>query len=30
MFGERHYAMLPRPELLPTVLIDWLRRLVVS
>ena len=30
MFGERHYAMLPRPELLPTVLVDWLRRLVVS
>ena len=30
MFGERHFAMLPRPELLPTVLVDWLRRLVVS
>src|SRR5690606_34167694 len=30
MFGERHYAMLPRPELLPTVLVDWLRRLVVG
>jgi nitric oxide reductase NorD protein len=30
MFGERHYAMLPRPELLPTVLLDWLRRLVVG
>src|SRR5690606_17874836 len=30
MFGERHDAMLPRPELLPTVLVDWLRRLVVG
>lgn len=30
MFGERHYAMLPRPELLPTVLVDWLRRLVMA
>ena len=30
MFGERHYAMLPRPELLPTVLVDWLRRLVAG
>ena len=30
MFGERHFAMLPRPELLPTVLVDWLRRLVVG
>jgi nitric oxide reductase NorD protein len=30
MFGARHYAMLPRPELLPTALVDWLRRLVVN
>ena len=30
MFGAQHYAMLPRPELLPTVLVDWLRRLVVG
>ena len=30
MFGERHFAMLPRPELLPTVLVDWLRRLVAG
>jgi nitric oxide reductase NorD protein len=30
MFGERHFAMLPRPELLPTVLVDWLRRLVTG
>jgi nitric oxide reductase NorD protein len=29
-FGERHYAMLPRPELLPTVLVEWMRRLVVN
>ena len=30
MFGAKHFAMLPRPELLPTVLVDWLRRLVVG
>jgi nitric oxide reductase NorD protein len=30
MFGDRHFAMLPRPELLPTALVDWLRRLVVG
>ncbi len=30
VFGPHHYALLPRPELLPTVLLDWLRRLVVS
>ena len=28
LFGPHHYALLPRPELLPTVLLDWLRRLV--
>ena len=28
VFGPQHYALLPRPELLPTVLLDWLRRLV--
>lgn len=28
VFGPHHYALLPRPELLPTVLLDWLRRLV--
>lgn len=29
IFGARHYALLPRPELLPTVLLDWMKRLVV-
>lgn len=28
VFGPNHYALLPRPELLPSVLLDWLRRLV--
>jgi nitric oxide reductase NorD protein len=28
VFGPKHYALLPRPELLPGVLLDWLRRLV--
>lgn len=28
VFGPHHYALLPRPELLPVVLLDWLRRLV--
>lgn len=30
VFGPHHYALLPRPELLPTVLLDWLRRLVTG
>lgn len=30
VFGPHHYALLPRPELLPTVLLDWLRRLVAT
>ena len=30
VFGQNHYALLPRPELLPGVLLDWLRRLVVA
>lgn len=30
IFGANQYAMLPRPELLPTVLLDWMRRLLVS
>jgi len=30
IFGARQYALLPRPELLPTVLLDWLTRLVRS
>ncbi|MGE4405599.1 nitric oxide reductase activation protein NorD [Pseudomonas sp.] len=29
VFGTGQYALLPRPELLPSVLLDWLRRLVV-
>lgn len=28
VFGPHYYALLPRPELLPQVLLDWLRRLV--
>lgn len=28
VFGAQQYALLPKPELLPTVLIDWLKRLV--
>ena len=30
VFGPRQYALLPRPELLPVVLVDWLKRLVSS
>lgn len=30
VFGPGHYALLPRPDLLPRVLLDWLRRLVGS
>lgn len=30
MFGTSRYALLPRPGLLPTVLLDWMRRLVQS
>ncbi len=30
VFGPGQYALLPRPELLPTVLLDWLRRLVAA
>ena len=30
VFGPNHYALLPRPELLPNVLLDWLRRLVAT
>lgn len=29
IFGATHYALLPRPELLPTALLDWLKRLVI-
>ncbi len=28
IFGPHHYAMLPRPELLPGALLDWMRRLL--
>ncbi|MDB5949654.1 MAG: hypothetical protein JWR65_1509 [Massilia sp.] len=28
VFGPRHYALLPRPELLPLILLDWLRKLM--
>lgn len=28
IFGAQHYALLNRPELLPGVLLDWMRRLV--
>jgi len=28
IFGANQYAMLPRPELLPSVLLDWMRRLL--
>ncbi|MEX0709033.1 MAG: VWA domain-containing protein [Woeseia sp.] len=30
VFGANQYAMLPRPELLPTVLLDWMRRLLAA
>ncbi len=28
IFGATRYALLPRPDLLPTVLLDWMKRLV--
>lgn len=28
VFGPHHYGMLPRPELLPALLLDWLRKLM--
>jgi nitric oxide reductase NorD protein len=28
VFGANHYALLPKPELLPTVLLEWIRRLL--
>lgn len=28
VFGPNQYALLPRPELLPTVLLEWMRRLL--
>ncbi len=30
VFGARQYALLPKPELLPIVLLDWLKRLVAA
>jgi nitric oxide reductase NorD protein len=27
VFGATQYSLLPRPELLPTALLDWIRRL---
>ncbi len=30
VFGASQYALLPRPELLPAVLLDWLKRLVAA
>uniref|UniRef100_UPI003F49ACDA nitric oxide reductase activation protein NorD n=1 Tax=Cupriavidus yeoncheonensis TaxID=1462994 RepID=UPI003F49ACDA len=29
IFGPRQYALLPRPELLPTVLVDWMKMLLL-
>jgi nitric oxide reductase NorD protein len=30
VFGPHHYAMLPRPERLPVVLLEWMKRLAAS
>jgi nitric oxide reductase NorD protein len=30
VFGPSQYALLPRPELLPTVLLDWMKRLICT
>ena len=30
VFGARQFALLPKPELLPIVLLDWMRRLVAT
>ena len=30
IFGARQYGLLPRPEMLPVVLLDWMKRLVSS
>ena len=30
IFGANQYALLQRPELLPTVLLDWMRRLITA
>ncbi len=30
IFGAHHYALLPRPDLLPAVLLEWMKRLIVA
>ena len=30
IFGAGHYALLPRPELLPTALLEWLKHFIVQ
>lgn len=30
LFGLRQYVLLPRPELLPGALLEWIKRLVMS
>ncbi len=30
IFGANQYAMLPKPELLPAILLDWMRRLIAT
>lgn len=30
VFGRAHYALLKQPQTLPTILVDWLRRLVAA
>lgn len=30
VFGARQYALLPRPEMLPLVLLEWMKRLVLA
>jgi nitric oxide reductase NorD protein len=30
IFGAGHYSLLPRPELLPTALLEWLRHLITD
>ena len=30
VFGARQFALLPKPDLLPIVLLDWMRRLVAT
>ncbi|HSC67918.1 MAG TPA: hypothetical protein VLC79_09520, partial [Cellvibrio sp.] len=30
IFGAHHYALLPHPEQLPRVLLEWMKRLLVN